>query len=164
MKSRLGLVIVGLLCAGSLWAGPLGPGDSAASVLSTAASLKAPDTKGKVVLLDFWASWCAPCKASFPVYAKINSEYADKGLVVIAVSVDQSESAYTSFVKRNAPPFAVVLDKDQSIVRIVQVPTMPTSYLIGRDGKVRYMHQGFHGAETEATVRAEIESLLKENL
>jgi thiol-disulfide isomerase/thioredoxin len=119
-----------------------------------------PQTSGKVMLVDFWASWCAPCKASFPSYSRLNSEFSSKGLVIVAVSVDQDPVAYASFIRRFAPPFFIMADTDQSLVRAVQVPTMPTSYLIDREGRVRFVHAGFHGAETEQELRSEIGMLL----
>jgi thiol-disulfide isomerase/thioredoxin len=121
-----------------------------------------PDTAGKVVLVDFWASWCAPCKASFPAYGRLNAEFAPRGLVIVAVSVDEDASAYESFVRKFSPPFLVALDKGQNLVRAVQVPTMPTSYLIDRKGRVRYAHPGFRGAATEQALRREIEALLSD--
>ena len=121
-----------------------------------------PETAGKVVLVDFWASWCAPCKASFPVYAKIDSAYAGRGLVIVAVSVDESASAYAAFVARLKPPFATLHDSRQKLVAQVQVPTMPTSYLVDRAGRVRFVHAGFHGEQTERDLRREIEFLLAE--
>ena len=121
-----------------------------------------PATAGKVVLVDFWASWCRPCKTSFPAYARLHAAYATRGLVIVAVSVDEDPVAYAAFVKKLAPPFATVRDATQQLVRAVNVPTMPTSYLVGSDGKVRHVHAGFYGAETEQALRAEIEALLAE--
>lgn len=121
-----------------------------------------PATAGKVVLVDFWASWCAPCKASFPAYSRLQSAYADRGLVVVAVSVDDDASAFAAFVARLKPSFATVHDPGHKLVGVVRVPTMPTSYLVDRSGKVRFMHPGFHGEQTERELRSEIESLLDE--
>jgi thiol-disulfide isomerase/thioredoxin len=121
-----------------------------------------PQTAGKVLLVDFWASWCAPCKASFPVYSQLNAAYADRGMVIVAVSVDESPGAYSAFVARLKPGFATLHDSKQALVKEVQVPTMPTSYLVDRSGKVRFMHPGFHGEQTERELRGEIEALLAE--
>ena len=121
-----------------------------------------PDITGRVVLVDFWASWCAPCKASFPIYAKLLEDYQARGLVILAVSVDEKQEPYEAFVKRLAPPFAVVRDKAHELVGRVGVPAMPTCYLLGPDGKVRAVHQGFHGDKTEKELRKEIEVVLAE--
>jgi thiol-disulfide isomerase/thioredoxin len=115
-----------------------------------------------VVLVDFWASWCAPCKASFPAYAKLQADYAGRGLVIVAVSVDENAGRFAAFVKKFDPSFITLRDKSQELVRQVRVPAMPTCYLLGRDGRVRYLHEGFHGADTERELREEIDALLAE--
>ena len=121
-----------------------------------------PVTTGKVTLIDFCASWCAPCKASFSTYAQLYAKYQPRGLIIVAVSVDENESAFTSFVKKEAPPFATLRDVAHQLVSQVKVPAMPTCYLLGRDGRVRFIHQGFHGAETDQKLRREIDALLAE--
>ena len=119
-----------------------------------------PATAGRVVLVDFWASWCAPCRAAFTAYARLQADYAPRGLVIVAVSVDESRAAYAAFVDRFRPPFAVRRDPDQDLVRRADIPALPTCYLLGRDGRVRFVHQGFHGDETERELRREIDRLL----
>jgi thiol-disulfide isomerase/thioredoxin len=121
-----------------------------------------PDIAGKIVLVDFWASWCAPCRASFPAYARIQSDYAARGLVIVAVSIDKSGEAYAAFLKKFAPPFATVRDGNQNLAAAVGIPGMPASYLLDRHGRVRMVHEGFHTGETEILLRREIESLLNE--
>ena len=121
-------------------------------------------TTGLVTLVDFWASWCAPCKMSFPVYAKLHARFESRGLIILAVSADENQAAYNAFVKKEAPPFATVRDKSHQLASQVKVPAMPTCYLLGRDGRVRFVHQGFHGAETDQELRQEIEALLAEPL
>jgi len=138
-------------------------GDTFPSLQPATLSGNIPVTNGKVTLVDFWASWCAPCKESFSAYAQLHADYTARGLVIVAVSVDQNQSAFEAFVKRMAPAFPTVRDKDQQLVREVKVPAMPTCYLIGRDGHVRFIHQGFHGAVTERDIRHEIDTLLTEN-
>jgi thiol-disulfide isomerase/thioredoxin len=145
----------------SLGAGA-GTAQPTAAPAGDAVDVAVAQARGQVALVDFWASWCPPCKASFPAYARIYREYGPRGLSLLAVSVDESAAAYAEFVKRLMPPFAVVRDANQSLVQRVQVPTMPTSYLVDRSGRVRYVHTGFRGAETEAAMRKEIETLLAE--
>ncbi len=121
-----------------------------------------PETSGKVLVVDFWASWCAPCKASFPALGKINADYAPRGVVLVGVSVDEKASAYAAFVKKQAPPFPALHDSQQKLVRAVQVPAMPTTYLIGRDGRIRSIYAGYHGDPTDKLLRTELDALLAE--
>ncbi len=121
-----------------------------------------PAREGQVVLVDFWATWCAPCKASFPAYSELQRELAGRGFVLLAVSVDKTSGPYEEFLKRFAPSFTTVRDGTQKLVADVQVPAMPTSYLIDRKGVLRAVHSGFHGAETIRSLREEISRLLEE--
>lgn len=137
------------------------PALAAAGLVPLSGGELAP-TEGRVVLVDFWASWCAPCKASFPALAKLHQDYAARGLTIVAVGIDEKSPAAVAFVKKLAPPFLTVHDRAQKLVKQVAVPTMPTSYLIGRDGRVRYLHEGFHGDATDRDLRKEIDTLLAE--
>ena len=123
---------------------------------------KLPDNlAGKVVLVDFWASWCAPCVRSFPVMDALQKKYGPQGFVVIAVSVDESQSDLDQFVKKHPVSFTVVHDVTQKLVAQADIATMPGSFLIGRNGKVAFVHHGFNDAETKNQYTTEIEGLLK---
>ena len=126
--------------------------------------LVSPVTAGKITVVDFWASWCAPCKESFPAYAQLQADYTARGLIIVAVSVDENPDAFARFVKKMHPAFTVWRDENHRLVQRVNVPAMPTCYLLGRDGRVRFVHQGFHGTQTERQIRQEIDLLLAENL
>jgi len=124
---------------------------------------KLPDSlKGKVVLVDFWASWCVPCAESFPVMEKLHQSYKDQGLVIIAVSTDEKSNDMQKFLKKHPAAFVVVRDAAQKLVGLADASTMPTSFLIGRDGKIRHIHAGYRAKETPKQYTAEIEALLKE--
>ena len=123
---------------------------------------KLPDAlKGKVVIVDFWASWCGPCKDSFPVMNELQKKYSDKGVVFIAVNEDEEKSDMQDFLKANAATFTVVRDAKQKLVGVAGIQTMPSSFVFDETGKLRFTHNGFHGAQTRKEYEQQIESLLK---
>jgi thiol-disulfide isomerase/thioredoxin len=109
--------------------------------------------RGKVVLLDFWASWCGPCKESFPWMQRMAHDYADRGLVVIAVNVDHDRSLAERFLRDQQPRFAVYFDPQGQLAEHYQVNAMPSSLYIDRSGKIRYMHRGFVAGDREDAER-----------
>jgi len=116
--------------------------------------------KGKIVVVDFWASWCLPCAKSFPVLDEIQKKYGDR-LVVLAVNVDEKKSKMDGFLTKHPVSFAVVRDAEQKLVAVVEPATMPTSFILDGAGRVRFLHNGFHGEDTRKEYISEIESLLK---
>ena len=123
---------------------------------------KLPESvKDKVVLLDFWASWCDPCKASFPAMDELQAKYGSQGFVIIAVNVDEKKSDMEDFLKTHSASFTIVRDAAQKLVNEAGIATMPSSFLIDRQGKIRFAHSGFHGEETKKQYEKEIESLLQ---
>ncbi len=121
-----------------------------------------PSREGRVVLVDFWATWCSPCKASFPFYNALQTELAPRGFTLIAVSVDKKAAPYEDFVKRFTPTFTTLRDADQKLVAAVQPPAMPTCYLLDRHGVLRLVHSGFHGDADGKKLRDEIIKILDE--
>ncbi len=122
---------------------------------------KLPDLlKDKVVIVDFWASWCGPCKESFPAMNELQQKYSSRGLVIIAVNVDERRADMEAFLKSTPASFTVVRDAGQKLVDLTGISTMPSSFVLDRTGKVRFIHNGFHGAETKKQYVDEIESLL----
>jgi len=123
-----------------------------------------PDSvKGKVVLVDFWASWCGPCAESFPVMEELHKRYQDQGLVILAINTDEKRANMEKFLKKHSTSFIVVRDAAQKLVSQADAVTMPMSFLVDREGKVRFVHDGFRGNETKKKYITEIESLLKGN-
>ena len=120
------------------------------------------ELKGQVILLDFWASWCGPCKISFPAMEELNKKYAASGLTIVAVSVDEKQENMQRFLKSMRVSFAVVRDAHHKLVAAADVKAMPTSFLIDRSGKIRFIHNGFDREQTMREYVKEIEELLKE--
>ena len=99
--------------------------------------------KGKVVYLDFWASWCNPCRQSFPWMNELQNTYRGDGLVVIGINVDHDRQLAEGFLHKTPAEFDILYDPDGAIARRFEFKDMPTSVLIDRDGRVRYVHAGF---------------------
>jgi thiol-disulfide isomerase/thioredoxin len=158
---RFSFLLVAAL-AGSTFAGSIKPGEAFPDLAGFKLEGKLPEvTRGKVVLVDFWASWCEPCKQSFPVMEELHKRYAERGLVIIAVNVDENRPDMEAFLKKNAATFVVLRDASQKLVEKAGIATMPSSFLIDREGKVRFAHTGFRGTETKKKYEEEIELLLK---
>jgi thiol-disulfide isomerase/thioredoxin len=122
-----------------------------------------PDSlKDKVVMIDFWASWCGPCKESFPTMNELSKKYSSQGLLIIAINVDERRADMETFLKNHPPSFLVVRDAAQALVDKTGINSMPSSFLLDRGGKVRFVHSGFHGDKTRKQYADEIESLLAE--
>jgi len=111
----------------------------------------------KVVYVDFWASWCGPCRKSFPWLASMHSRYAAKGLVVVAINLDKKRELAEAFLEQNAAPFTVAFDPDGKIARAFDVSAMPSGFLIDAEGKLISSHVGYDAKET-----AMIESRIQE--
>jgi thiol-disulfide isomerase/thioredoxin len=139
-------------------------GDTFPDLASFQVEGKLPESlKDKVVLIDFWASWCDPCKDSFPAMEDLQKRYGPKGLVIIAINVDEDRKEMEDFLKKHAPSpsFTLVRDATQKLVEKAGIVTMPGSFLLDREGKVRFVHNGYRGHETKKKYEQEIESLLK---
>lgn len=120
-----------------------------------------PNLEGKVVVVDFWASWCGPCKASFPALADFHKKYADQGLVIVAVSVDEKADDLAGFVKKLKPPFTVVRDSTQGLAGKLDIQSIPTTFFISKDGRIASVHNGFSGGSTVKEYARTIEELLR---
>lgn len=104
---------------------------------------------GKVVYLDFWASWCAPCRRSFPWMNDMLARYSDAGLAIVSVNVDAERKLADEFLAETPARFPVVYDPEGKLAEQWQLLGMPSSYLIGRDGSVISRHVGFRSDSPE---------------
>lgn len=139
------------------------------STLSTAAhtaeTLDLAKYRGSVVVLDFWASWCVPCKRSFPWLNEMHARYADKGLVIIGVNVDKDADEARAFLEKYPAQFRIHYDPDGELAEEFGVRGMPSSFVIGRDGQLAAQHLGFKvkkQAEYEATLATTLQQETKE--
>lgn len=131
------------------------------SLPADAGTLNLSAYRGKVVYLDFWASWCTPCQQSFPWMNSLKQMYGRDGLVVIGVNLDHDPALAREFLSDNSADFDVVYDPDGQIADEFKPPSMPTSYLIDREGHIRYVHPGFY-VDKEGDYAADVVQLLKQ--
>lgn len=116
--------------------------------------------RGKVVMLDFWASWCVPCRRSFPWMNSMHQKYADRGLVIIAVNVDRKTEEAEKFLESYPADFKITYDPDASFARVYGVESMPSTFVFGRDGQRVARHVGFkvkRQEEYEAAILSALE-------
>lgn len=117
--------------------------------------------RGKVVLLDFWASWCAPCRRSFPWMNDLQQRHAAAGFAVLAVNVDHDRALADAFLREVPVSFRLEFDPAGALAQRFDVQAMPTSFLLDRHGQVRMRHAGFREAQRAAR-EDELKKLLEE--
>ncbi|MBI5562650.1 MAG: TlpA family protein disulfide reductase [Deltaproteobacteria bacterium] len=122
------------------------------------------DLKGKVVFVDFWASWCGPCKQELPEINRFITKYKDSDAVVLAVNIDKTRSNVDEFlskIQNISNKMLIVLDPDAKVVASYNARMMPTSFIIDKTGVVRYIHFGYRENDPD-TWAEEVEGLLKQ--
>lgn len=115
--------------------------------------------RGKVVIVDFWASWCAPCREEMPVLERLYRAHRGDGLIIIGVSQDRGVANMRSFVARTPVSFPLVHDASHSVAGRYHPSRMPSSYIIDRRGIVRHVHAGYRSSDA-AAIEHEVEALL----
>lgn len=99
--------------------------------------------QGEVIYLDFWASWCGPCRQSMPWMNQMQQKYQAQGFSVVSINVDADKSLADLFLQQNTVNFEVIFDPQGDVAQQYKIIGMPSSYLIGRDGKIKLSHVGF---------------------
>ena len=117
--------------------------------------------KGKVVYLDFWASWCKPCRASFPWMNEMQNKYGAQDFAVVTINLDSDISAISGFTEKYPANFTILFNADENTPQGYELLGMPSSYLLDRKGKIRHTHTGFFEKYTPQYEK-EIQLLLKE--
>jgi thiol-disulfide isomerase/thioredoxin len=117
--------------------------------------------KGKVAYVDFWASWCGPCAASFPFMNQLHNELKAQGLEILTINLDEELDDAKNFLKRFPAEFTVVSDTVGKCPTLYGVQAMPTSFIIDKQGVVRHVHMGFRDSD-KAAIRQHVEALLQQ--
>ena len=116
---------------------------------------------GRVVYVDFWASWCMPCRASFPWMESLQKRYGARGFQIVTIDVDSDPAAGTKFHRDMNSSLPVIHDPKGTIAQRYNLQVMPTSFVYGRDGKLQFRHEGFYPKQS-AALESKIAALLQE--
>ncbi|MEN9595949.1 MAG: hypothetical protein RL236_383 [Pseudomonadota bacterium] len=117
--------------------------------------------EGKVLYVDFWASWCGSCQQSFPFLNQLAHEFGDQGLHIVGVNLDEKVDDALAFLAHHPSKFTIANHGGEQCAKSFDVQAMPTSYLIDKHGVIRHIHQGFRAGETEE-LKQQIAQLLAE--
>ena len=153
------LVWIAVLGATIGGTGLLGP---ATPAFAEPAQLDLARYRGKVVYVDFWASWCGPCKQAFPYMAKLSRQYRPQDLVIITIDEERQRAPGEAFLRQVQSKLPVVWDSEGTLAKTWQVNELPMTILFDRQGKPRFRHTGFLSDKT-AEYSAQVDALVKEH-
>ncbi len=159
MGAGAALLLTAVVPAGML-AAELKAGDTFPDLTKEGLEGTLPELAGKVLLVDFWASWCGPCRKALPVLSDLHKEYGPKGVVFIAISLDEDKKDMDAYLKKSPIPFTVVRDPKGKLATKLSIEGIPTSLLVGKNGKVHAVHVGFEGDKVRKKYAAQLDTLL----
>lgn len=124
-------------------------------------NLKLAEQKGQVIMLNFWASWCGPCRAEMPLLEKLQKKYARHGFSIWGINTDTNQKMANKVLKNMSITFPILYDSDSSVFEMYKVDAMPSSIFIDRNGKKRWLHRGFVSGD-EKSYEKLIRTLIRE--
>ena len=151
MRNRIAVIIATLSLSLPALAGPAGGPAPAFTLASRAGQdVSLAQYKGQVVMLNFWASWCGPCRQEMPLLESIYRKYGKMGFTMIGVNVEPDSNAANEWLKATPVSFPILYDRDSKVSKLYDVAGMPSTVIIDRTGKLRVLHRGYKpGDENE---------------
>jgi peroxiredoxin len=128
---------------------------------NTGKNIKLSELRGQVVLLNFWASWCGPCRQEMPLLEKLQQRYSSLGFTVLGVNVEEDSSIAKTLLKDIPVSFPILFDTQNAVSKQYQVSAMPSTVMIDRNGNMRYLHKGYKPGD-EAQYKKWVKELVKE--
>jgi thiol-disulfide isomerase/thioredoxin len=168
MSNVLPKLTISLVVATALLAAPVGAGSAAGGAAGPVAEFKLParsgeavSLKGQVVLINFWATWCGPCRKEMPLLEQIQKKYAPLGFTMLGVNVEEDTRLMEAFLKDVPVSFPILLDPANGVSKLYNVSAMPSTVIVDRKGNVRFIHQGFQPGD-ESKYQDMIRQLIRE--
>lgn len=138
-----------------------GPAPDFALKSSSGENLRLSEFRGEVVMINFWASWCGPCRQEMPLLDELYSQYKPLGFTILGVNVEQDPTQARQMLNDSPVNFPVLFDKQSEVSKLYNVVAMPSTVLVDRDGNVRYLHQGYKPG-FEDTYQQQVRALIRE--
>jgi len=124
-------------------------------------NLRLEEYRGRVVLINFWASWCGPCRQEMPILDRLHQRYEDTGFAVLGVNVEGKVDPAQEIVDKTKVTFPVLIDEGQTVSELYELEAMPSTVVVDRDGVVRYVHRGYKPGD-EAKYVEVVKKLIRE--
>ncbi len=124
-------------------------------------NLRLEEYRGQVVLINFWASWCGPCRQEMPILDRLHQRYEDTGFAVLGVNVEGETAPAQKIVDKTNVTFPVLIDEGQAVSEMYELEAMPSTVVVDRDGVVRYVHRGYKPGD-EAKYVEVVKKLIRE--
>ena len=153
------LTVLASVCSFAIAPAPLAPDFTLRAV--DGPNVRLQEQRGRVVLVNFWATWCGPCRKEMPHLSRLYDKYRASGFVLLGVNVDEDTRNAAAVAAKLGVKFPVLLDTDKKASQLYDLNAMPSTVLIDRDGRVRYVHRGYVDGY-EDTYDQQIRALLKE--
>ena len=148
MRNRIAAMVAALSVALPALAGPTGaPAPSFTLAARGGQNVSLTQYKGQVVMLNFWASWCGPCRQEMPLLESIYRKYNKMGFTLIGVNVEPDSNAANEWLKATPVSFPILYDRDSKVSKLYDVAGMPSTVIIDRSGKLRVLHRGYKAGD-----------------
>jgi thiol-disulfide isomerase/thioredoxin len=150
MKNRIAAIAAALALSLPALAGSAGPAPAFTLGSRAGADVSLAQYRGQVVMINFWASWCGPCREEMPLLESIYKKYNRMGFTLLGVNVEPDSNAANEWLKQTPVSFPILYDKDSKVSKLYDVAGMPSTVIIDRSGKLRMLHRGYKpGDENE---------------
>ena len=148
--TRVSVLFLGALLLGSAWAAHEDAAPDFTLKSRGGENIKLSELRGQVVLINFWASWCGPCRQEMPLLDQMYQQYSPLGFTLLGVNVEQDTTDAERMLEDTPVTFPILFDAENEVSKLYDVTAMPSTVLVDRDGNVRYVHQGYKpGYENE---------------
>ena len=124
-------------------------------------NVKLSELAGNVVLINFWASWCGPCREEMPLLNDLHNKYEALGFTVLGVNVEEQAAPAIGFINKSPVDFPILFDNKNDVSKIYKVVAMPTTVVVDRDGNIRYEHKGYKSGD-EKKYKKMVKKLVRE--